>query len=136
MSSAVDRVCIGSIPVVQTMKITLLVPKDHNKETVLRFLKTEIAEARNIKDKNHRKLVESALNMIKTQIIQNGVGHAYYSDGITTVSEEYDQTLKIYWCGKDFIRPEKKEIFRWLLVCFDAQDLYIGEFNGKEVQPI
>lgn len=61
------------------MKISLLIPEGTRNERA--FVLKELAQARNIKDKNTRKSVESGLRKIASHIDDQTCGVAVFSDG-------------------------------------------------------
>jgi peptide subunit release factor 1 (eRF1) len=69
------------------MKISLLVPKGTNLDDERSFIKKEIAQSRNIKDKTTRKAVIAGLGKIMNSLRD---GYAIYSDGTEIFVEPYD----------------------------------------------
>jgi len=69
------------------MKITLYIPKEANPEDIRSFLRSEVAEARNIKLKSTRKSVLAGLNKL-IRNVRPGVG--MFTDGEELVIEQYD----------------------------------------------
>ncbi len=118
------------------MKISIWIPKDRNIDNIIRFLKDEITEAENIKSKSDRKQVKKSLHEILIKIRAFGVGICVYSDENGTTIEKYEGKSSLYTCGREWEKPNREEIYNQLLICFDANNLYIGEYNGANIKQI
>lgn len=69
------------------MKISLHIPKEANADSVRSFLKQEIAQARNIKDKQERKSVVLGLGKLLNNVEP---GMSFFTDGEEFLTEPYD----------------------------------------------
>jgi len=115
------------------MKITLAIPK--NKKNIVTFLKKEISEARNIKDKATMVQTIGGLNKILNDV-KTGLLYYYDGDNEELKIEEYDGVDFIYHCGKQFVKPENKSKGKYLLVAFDSKECTIGMLEGKQIKTI
>lgn len=84
---------------------------------LLSFIDSEISESENIKDKETRKSVHSALRKIKSRVLSNyplngKKGIAIFSDGEDAIVNDYDGDSKTYHCGKEYISPETSYDFK------------------------
>lgn len=114
------------------MKISYAVPPEKIKTAPV-FIKKEIAQARNIKDRVTRKAVLDGLNYIANNL--EG-GCIYHIDAIEGVYGRlpYGALDTIYHCGKVFVFPEEKRKSKYLLVAMDAQEATIGMLDGKRIR--
>ncbi len=114
------------------MKITYAVPEEKSVQVAAAFLKKELAQARNIKDKKTRQSVIDGLNYIVSNIVP---GCIYHTDGVACEFRRlpYKGVDTIYHCGKEFKFPEEQRKARYLLVAFDAQEATIGLLDGKRI---
>ena len=100
------------------------------------FIRKEISEASNIKNKANRKGVASALRKILNAFVEFGHnigGKAYFSDGDELVVVEYEGIRKRYHCGKDYLKIEKPQKPTTVLIVVDASEACIGEIQGERI---
>lgn len=103
------------------------------------FIRKELSQASNIKNKSNRKGVESALRKILnafTEFGHNIGGKAYFSDGDDIEVIEYDGIRKRYHCGKDYLKIKKPQKPTTVLVVIDANEACIGEIQGERINVI
>lgn len=89
------------------MKISIWIPEDENKDKINKFIEREITEANNIKSKETRNGVTTALTLLKLNFGVYGSGFCYYSEDTKLVAEKYNGKIKKYHCGREFVKPEK-----------------------------
>ena len=69
------------------MKVSLHVPRESDADSMRRFLRSELAESRNIRSKQTRKAVSAGLGKI-INVVEPG--YSFYTDGFELVVEPYD----------------------------------------------
>lgn len=89
------------------MKISFWIPEDENPQNIMKFIENEITEAKNIKSKETRRGVNTALTLMKCNIGIYGTGYCYYADETKLFADKYEGKIKKYHCGRDFVKPEK-----------------------------
>lgn len=112
------------------MKITYAIPK--GKTGIAKFLKKELSQAHNIKDKKVREQVIQGLEKLFVLAVD---GFVYYWDGETQhlLETGYRGTETVYFCGKEFKKIEEGKKTKYLLVILDANECTIGMLEGKRI---
>ena len=87
------------------MKISLHIPKEKDLANVKTFIKKEITQARNIKDKTVRKLT---ISILKKLLWMDYSGFSVYATKDSTQISWYSGNRFIYHCGKEFLEPERE----------------------------
>ena len=109
------------------------IPKKKADIWIRKFILKELAEAENVKSKVTRNVTIQSLRTALNNVTN---GTCIFVDGTNFTIEDYDGTTFFYKCGREFIKPSLPETYIYLLVGFDANDLYIGEYNGKQVRQL
>ncbi len=138
-----------------TELISLYIPPDKQISDVAAYLREEMSESSNIKSKNTRKHVQSALKSILSKLKyfkeppENGlvffVGHVSASGDQTEMVSESIEPPKpvetfLYRCDSEFhIEPLKGMIGereKYGLIVVDRSEATIGLLNGNRVEPL
>ena len=112
------------------MKISLYVPAGSDRRN---FIREEIAQAQNIKSKATKKAVVTGLKKILQILQRRQDGIAIFTDGDEIFVEDYDGIKKLYHCGQEYKRIERKVVDPYLLVVIDANNSAIGTSDGERV---
>jgi len=86
------------------MKISLWIPKTKNPVWIQDFITGEMSQAGNIKSKLTRESVADGL-FVAQRLARPGIG--LYVEGKEYNEEKYDGKIFKYYCGREFIKPEK-----------------------------
>lgn len=114
-------------------KLSLWIPIKKDDAWIRKFILKELVEAKNVKSKVTR---NSTIQSLRTALNNATSGSCIFVDGTNFTTEGYDGKSFFYQCGNEFIKPPLPETYIYLIVCFDANDLYIGEYNGKQVRQL
>lgn len=138
-----------------TELISLYVPKDYNMNKIVDFLTSEKSEAQNIKSKQTRKNVQSALSKIQRRLKEvqqtpdNGV--ALFCGNISEQEGRPDIEMwevvppepvksRIYRCDKEFVlQPLKDMVIEnniFGLIVLDRKNAAIGSLKGKSMKKL
>ncbi len=91
------------------MKISMWIPKEKNSVWLQDFINKEISQAGNIKSKETRNSVIEGLHTIQ-RLAEPGI--CLYVDGTDSdVDTTYESKEFKYYCGHDYIKPEKSDNF-------------------------
>jgi len=114
------------------MKISLYLPE--NASDPAKFLSSEIAEARNIKNKTNRKATIRGLQKIAVACRERYESVAYFTDGNELLVEDYNGKKRKYHCGRDYLRIEEAPYEPYLLVVVDSKEASIGLTDGEHIR--
>jgi len=101
-----------------TTLVTLLLPADYKMSQAKQLVVSELSESQNIRDKNTRKKVQSALKKAKSQlqeletIPENGVAIYTKHDKAVTHIPEKELNQKLYRCDNKFHTQPIKDLMR------------------------
>lgn len=109
------------------------IPKKKNNFWIRKFILKELTEAENVKSRVTR---NDTIQSLRTALNNATSGVCIFVNGTSFTIEDYNGRSFFYKCGREFIKPPLPETYIYLLVCFDANDLYIGEYNGKDVRQL
>lgn len=82
-----------------SLKITLHVPKEYDENAIRSFIKDEITQAGNVKSKETRKTATAGLRKILSAVKP---GYSFFTDGADIWSEPYNGVSRQYFCGNEF----------------------------------
>jgi len=113
------------------MKISICIP--NGKSGIRQFLQSELAQSRNIKDKENRKSVLSALSKLLNNVSENDSGISLFSDGDEIQIKSYDGKKWFYHCGREYKLPHIEIFDPYFLVVIDANEATMGTTNGDNI---
>lgn len=117
-------------------------PKDYKIEKAKEQIKNEISSSKNIKSKETRERVLSALNKIQAELdnykkLENGLAIFAAEDFIRSIEPKRPLNIKKYSCGKEFdifdLEESQKDKTKYGLILIEDGGISIGFLLGKTV---
>ena len=113
------------------MKISLCIPK--GKKGIRQFLQSELVQCRNIKDKETRKSVQSALSKILNYVNEHTSGVSLFSDGEDLQTAPYEGKKQFYFCGREYKTPHIEAFDPYFITVIDANEATMGTTDGDNI---